>query len=61
MPLLWDLFGANGNIQSFRNLDPQLKIKLQRLETQKRAALDSEAGKIFELKLFPASRPLRNT
>ncbi|CAK8999773.1 unnamed protein product [Durusdinium trenchii] len=44
-----------------RNLDPQLKIKLQRLETQKRAALDSEAGKIFELKLFPASRPLRNT
>ena len=25
-----------------RNLDPQLKLKLQRLETQKRAALDSE-------------------
>ena len=27
-----------------RNTDPQLKVKLQRLETQKRAALDSEAG-----------------
>jgi hypothetical protein len=29
-----------------RNTDPQLKTKLQRLETQKRAALDSEAGHI---------------
>ena len=29
-----------------RNTDPQLKIKLQRLETQKRAALDSEAGHV---------------
>ena len=26
-----------------RNLDPNLKLQLQRLETQKRAALDSEA------------------
>eukprot|EP00435_Cladocopium_sp_Y103_P067653 s518_g30.t1 len=29
-----------------KNTDPQLKTKLQRLETQKRAALDSEAGHI---------------
>lgn len=30
-------------LAEIRNTDPQLKTKLQRLETQKRAALDSEA------------------
>lgn len=38
-------FSESVTFEHLRKTDPQLKVKLQRLETQKRAALDHEASR----------------